>query len=386
MPFEETAVADQPTTETSDQSVNESVAQDSSAEATGSEQAAGAQPESGQESTYQLPDEQSKVFPEDVLLEFAQNRYPELAKVLADPAIPESTRKNITQVIHDKLNGDIYIQRLKAAEQGEEAEEVDEADEPTVEADPAKLQEHWNEAVTQFVDRVTDPKVAQTFTDNFTKAFDIQDPQQRAIAVTKTLSGAAVNLMRDAVPELLFSPGPDGKTLIDRYMESKYEGLPGMVKTNAYGSAWDNLRQSDPKFANVPAYNTPEWKDAIGKVAEMVPGFEDAVFTGKDGRVLSPYQNFVAKSRVAISLMQNLNGNSDKAVAAATKAVETGKKLARAAAGSQANAKLGAGQSRGQLSATASDPLKEAIAKHRADNGFTGLDTSKVITSGPGQR
>jgi hypothetical protein len=233
---------------------------------------------------------------------------------------------------------------------------------------------------------VTDIKVAQTFTDNFTKAFDIKDPQQRAMAVTKTLSGAAVNLMRDAVPELLMTPGQDGKTLLDRYLESRYEGLSSMVKTNAYGSAWDNLRQSDPKFANVPAYNTPEWKDAIGKVAEMVPGFEDAVFTGKDGRVLSPYQNFVAKSKVAISLIQNLNGNSDKAIASAKKAVETGKTIARKTAGEQANAKLGAGQSRGQLSATAGDPLKEAIAKHRADNGFAGIDTSKVILSGPGQQ
>ena len=384
---DETAVADQPITGQADESAIESAAQDSSAEAAGAEQTAGAQSTEGErEAAYQLPDEQSKVFPENVLLEFAQNRYPELAKVLADPQLPESTRKNITQVIHDKLNGDIYIQKLKAQEEGEPEEQTEEADEPTAEADPVKLQEHWNEAVTQFVNRVTDPKVAQSFTDNFIKAFDIKDPQQKAMAVTTTLSGAAVNLMRDAVPELLFSPGPDGKTLIDRYLESKYEGLQGMVKTNAYGSAWENLRQSDPKFANVPAYNTPEWKDAIGKVAEMVPGFEDAVFTGKDGRVLSPYQNFVAKSRVAISLMQNLNGNSEKAVAAATKAVETGKKLARAAAGSQANAKLGAGQSRGQLSATAGDPLKEAIAKHRADNGFAGIDTSRVILSGPGQQ
>jgi hypothetical protein len=112
--IDETAVADQPITDTADQSAIESAAQDSSAEATGSEQATGATTEVEQESTYSLPDEQSKVFPEDVLLEFAQNRYPELAKVLADPQLPESTRKNITQVIHDKLNGDIYIQKLKA--------------------------------------------------------------------------------------------------------------------------------------------------------------------------------------------------------------------------------------------------------------------------------
>lgn len=384
--IDETTVADQPTTESSDQSGFESVAQESSVETTGAEQTAGAQPESTEESAYQLPSSQSKVFSEEAIQDFAQNRYPELAKLLNDQTLPEQSRKHIRQVIHDKLNGDIYIQELQSAEPGEE-EEAEETEEPTQQVDPAQLKEHWNQAVTQFVDRVTDPQVAQTFTDNFVKAFDIKDPQQRALAVTKTLSGAAVNLMRDAVPELLFSPGPDGKTLIDRYMESKYEGLPGMVKTTSYGQAWDNLRQSDPRFANVPAYNTPQWHEAIAQVAQMVPGFENAVFTDRNGRVLSPYQNFVEKSKVAISLMSNRPGVAAQAVVDAKKAVETGKKVERESTRLKNNAQLGAGQSRGQISsATGGDPLKEAIAKHRAEQGFAGIDTSKTILQGPGQR
>jgi hypothetical protein len=142
-----------------------------------------------------------------------------------------------------------------------------------------------------------------------------------------------VNLMRDAVPELLFTPGPNGKTLIDRYLESKYEGLPGMVKTNELTvQAWDNLRQSDPKFANVPAYNTLNGKKQSGS-CEMVPGFEDAVFTGKDGRVLSPYQNFVAKSKHAISSDTEPERQQRKGwLPQRRKAVETGKKIAREAA------------------------------------------------------
>lgn len=372
--------------ETADQTGFESVVQDSSAEAPGTEQPTGAQPEGQEESTYQLPSTQSKVFPEEAILEFAQNRYPELAKLLNDQTLPEQSRKHIRQVIHDKLNGDIYIEELKAAGETDEVEEADDVPEPT-QADPAQLQEHWNQAVNQFVDRVTDPKVAQDFTDNFTKAFDIKDPQQRSLAVTKTLSGAAVNLMRHAVPELLFTPGPDGKTLIDRYMETKYEGLPGMVKTNSYGAAWDSLRQSDPKFANVPAYNTPQWNEAIAQVAEMVPGFENAVFTDKNGRVLSPYQNFVEKSKVAIKLMSGRTANPAQVVADAKKAVETGKKVERESTRLKNNATLGAGQSRGQLSsAPGTDALSQAIAKHRADNGFAGIDTKNVILSGPGQQ
>lgn len=373
--------------EQADQSVIESAAQDSSAEATGSDQATGAQPEGQEESTYQLPSSQSKVFSEEDVQEFAQNRYPELAKLLNDQNLPEQSRKHIRQVIHDKLNGDIYIEELKAAGQTEETEDdTEQTEAEQLPADPVQLQEHWNQAVNQFVDRVTDAKVALDFTETFTKAFDIKDPQQRSLAVTKTLSGAAVNLMRHAVPELLFTPGPDGKTLIDRYMESKYEGLPGMVKSTSYGQAWDNLRQSDPKFANVPAYNTPQWHEAIGQVAQMVPGFENAVFTDKNGRILSPYQNFVEKSKTAIALMAG-GGKANQAVVDAKKAVETGKKVERESAQLKSNARLGAGQSRGQLSsAGGGDALSQAIAKHRADNGFAGIDTKNVILSGPGQQ
>jgi len=370
-----------------EQPVTETPVQDGSVETGAAEQETGAQQEAEQE-TYQLPDEQSKVWPDDKLLEFAQNRYSKYAHLLADPNTPDLAKEAMRQFLHDKLNGDIYIQKLRAQGEGpddeEEGDEVEEGeDAPIVEADPAKLQEHWNTAVTQFVDRVTDDKVALDFTTNFTKAFDIKDPQQRALAVTKTLSSAAVNLMRDAVPELLMSPGPDGKTLLDRHLEQRYEGLGGMVKTQSYSQAWNDLRQSDPKFANVPAYNTAEWNEAIKKVAEMVPGFENAVFTDKNGRILSPYQNFVEKSKAAIKLMSGQTANPQKVVADAKKAVETGKKVERASSQARANAQLGAGQSRGQLNQATGDPLKEAIAKYRAEQN-SGIDVSKVVTQGPG--
>src|SRR4051794_15630717 len=107
--------------EQADQSGFESVVQDSSAETTGAEQTTGAQPiEVEQESTYQLPDEQSKVWPDEKLLEFAQNRYSKLADVLNDQNTPAPIREQVRQILHDKLNGDIYIQKLKD-EQGEEA-------------------------------------------------------------------------------------------------------------------------------------------------------------------------------------------------------------------------------------------------------------------------
>jgi hypothetical protein len=382
---DESAVAEQSQTET-EKPVTETAVQDSSVETTAAEQETGAQQGDEQESTYQLPDEQSRVWSDEQLLAFAQNRYAKYAHLLADPNTPDLAKEAMQQFLHDKLNGDIYIQKLREqSEQGPDDEEEEESeDAPIVDADPTRIQEHWNQAVTQFVDRVTDPKVAQTFTDNFTKAFDIKDPQQRAMAVTKTLSGAAVNLMRDAVPELLFAPGRDGKTLIDRYLEQRYEGLSGMVKTQSYGQAWNELRQSDPKFANVPAYNTAEWNEAIAQVAEMVPGFENAVFTDKSGKILSPYQNFVEKSRIAIKLMSG-QAASPKLVADTKKAVETGKKVEREATRSRANANLGAGQSRGQISTQAGDPLKEAIAKYRAES-MSGIDLSKVVTQGPGVR
>jgi len=333
-------------------------------------------PTTEEETTYTMPDEQAKVFPDEVLVEFAQNRYPELAKALADQSLPEPTRQQIKQIVHDKLNGDIYIEKLRQAEEQQdeaEEEEQEETAEPTQQANP----EAWQKAVQSFVDNVTDEKAAQTFFDELNAAAALKDPKERAVKFTKTLSGAAVNLMRDAIPALLF--GKDGQPgMIDQYIESRYEGL-GESHTSALRSGdWESVKQSDPAYANLPAFGTPEFVAMAQKAAATVPGIENAVFTGPNGQALSPRQQFIEKSKLLAKLAAGTatQGTVEKA----TKAVETGRRLQKESQQRKSVANLGAGQTKGQIAPQVQSGLdaerKASIARLREDeNPFAVLNS-----------
>jgi hypothetical protein len=367
----ETALADQPT-EAQEQAAVVSdfpPMEEVSAEGGETEQRAGkaAGAEAEAESTYTLPDEQAKVFPDDVLQEFAENRYPELAKLLADENLPEQSRKQVRQILHDKLNGDIYIQKLKeSGEEGDE-EEVEETPEKPPEVDPAKTQQEAELRLSAFVDQITDPQVAIKFTEDFTKAFEIKDPQQRALAVTKTLTKGMLNVLREAIPAFIGGQNGYLERQVKAFMDTNYEGFGDTYKSNAYQSTWEGIRASNPKFAQLPAYNSPEWIAAAQEAAAIVPGFENAVYTDPaTGKPLSPIKNFQKKAEAMANILTRTRGT---AVKEAVEAVETGKRLAQESAQRKNLSKLGAGQSKGQIAASrGTDPLKAAIAAHRADS------------------
>lgn len=371
--FEENALVDQPaeTTESAETLTSDFPSMDTSAEGEVSDQGEGttAATTDETESTYSLPDEQLKVFPAEVYQEYAENRYPELAKMLTDQNLPEPTRKQVQQILHDKLNGDIYIQRLEEKEE-QEVEEVEEETEEAEDqpaADPVKAQAEAEQRMAQFVDQVTDPKVALQFTENFTKAFEIKDPQARAIAVTKTLSTGMLNLLKDALPAFLGGPQGYLEKSISGYINSNFEGLTESHKTNTYQSSWESIRTSDPKFAALPAYNTPEWIQAAQEAAAILPGFENAIFTDPaTGKPLSAAKNFQKKAEAMANILSRTRGN---VVKEAVQAVETGKRVQAESAQRKNLGKLGAGQSKGQITTGAgNDPLKAAIAAQRADS------------------
>lgn len=369
--FDETTLADQPAEIEESATVQSDFPpmEEISAEGGDTEQTQGETADTGTTSgeSYTLPDEQSKVFPEEVLQEFAANRYPDLAKMLADQSLPEQSRKQVRQILHDKLNGDIYIQKLQQDEEPDEAEEEtgEPADQPTV--DPVKAQQEADLRLGQFVDQITDPKVAMQFTEDFTKAFEIKDPQQRALAVTKTLTRGMLNVLRDAIPAYIGGKNGYLESNVKSYLESNYEGFGDTYKANSYQSAWEGIRSSDPKFQSLPAYNTPEWIQAAQEAAAILPGFENAVFTDpKTGNPLSPARNFQKKAEAMANILTRARGS---AVKEATQAVETGKRMAQESAQRKNLGKLGAGQSKGQIAATSTnDPLKAALAAHKADS------------------
>jgi hypothetical protein len=378
--FEESTATAEETqqTESAETEETEVAAEESSAEAAAEESEAEAGDETAETTSDDdadwLPDEQLKVFPDEQYQRYAEKRYPELAKLLNDENLPEPTRKQVRQILHDKINTDIRIKQMAEANQEEEVaeDEVEEAAEPT-RVDPAQAQAQWEQNVNTFVDRVTDPVVAEKFITDFTKAFEIKDPKERSIAATKVLTRGMVNVLKDAIPAFLFGAnGQPGQ--LDQYIEQRYEGLGQMSEHNSRTSAWSEVKASDPKYSSLPDFdpspNSP-WSKAIAQVAEMVPGFAKFEVPGASRR-----ENFIAKSQIAARLLAA--GPSANAVAIATKAVETGKRVQAEATRAKQNARLGAGQSKGQIARSPQpDALKSRIEETRQEeNPFAGVKWS----------
>lgn len=318
------------------------------------------------EQAYQLPDEQSKVWSESDLQEYADNRYPELAKILADQNLPEPTRKQVRQILHDKLNGDIYIAKLQQEEETEEdAEEIEEKPEPTQQLSKEQQWQQIETTLNNMVDEVTDPAVAEAFVKRLAEADAIKDPKQRAVAVTKTLSFGMANLLRDLLPRYLEDGGWLDKR-IGGFINTNYEGFGDNYKTQGYQSTWESIRQSNPKFGTLPAYGTSEWMEAAREAASILPGFENAIFTDAQGKALSPMKNFQKKAEAMANILTRARGKNVEEVA---KAVETGKQQQRLTQSRRSNAQLGAGKTKGQIvQTTGDDPLKAALAKHKTDD------------------
>lgn len=300
--------------------------------------------------TYQLPDEQLKVFPDTEIQKYAEKRYPNLAPLLANPEL----KAHVTQILHDKLNGDIYIENIRRASEQELEEQTEEEPETLPVAGPTPTQEQLTQEINTFVDRVTDPAVAQ----NYFKA--LNEATLKAIGPNgdgkggdggvqfmKVLSQGAVNLMRDAIPALLGGQNGLLENFIGDYLKTNYEGLDVSHQQQVQQNEWDNVRASDPKYANLPAYGTPEWTAAHVKAEQMVPGIKNAVFTDGRGNILPPRQQFAAKAQLAAKLIAGTATAQNVQVAA--EAVETGKRIATEAAQRKQNGNLGAGQTRGKI-------------------------------------
>lgn len=365
MPFEETAVADQPELQTEETEVPESGAEGqelAGAESEVPESEPSQVADEGEQDADWLPDEQLKVFPDEQYERYAEKRYPDLVALLKDGETPEPTRKAVRQILHDKINSDIEIRRRAQAEEVPEEEVEEEAveqDQPAQTFNP----EQQEKAVTDFIEAVTDHEVADKWMTDFRKAFENKDPRQANIAATKVLTRGIVNLFPSLIDAYLFAPsGRQG--VLDRYIESRYEGLGDTVKQTQFSSSWNDLVGSDAKFQALPAYDpkpNSAWTQAIAKVADLVPGFENFSIPGA-----TPLQNFQAKAKIAANLLSS--GASANSVAVATRAVETGKRIAKEASRTKELGKLGAGQSKGAFTQKTDDPLKASLSAHREQN------------------
>jgi hypothetical protein len=316
-----------------------------------------------------LPSEQLKVFPAEVIAKYAKRFGYSPEDIAADERLANALSKMI--------NSDIHIaEQKRLAEEAEHAEQEEEPEqelEPTQHTDPVQAQAHREAQINQFVDRVTDPKVAVKFTEDFTKAFEIKDPEARGVAVTKALTRGITNLFPDLISAFIGGKGGYLENAIANYMGQNFEGLGESHAVNARTGVVDSLRLSNPAFSAMPKFGTPEFEAAAAKAAKILPGFENVKFYDARGNELPRIEQFKNKAEAMFRILTQQPG----AVANAAKAIETGRKVERESVQRKSLGKLGAGQSKGLAKPlTGNDDLFGAAGEVAISQRLVGKVTS----------
>jgi hypothetical protein len=261
--------------------------------------------------------------------------------------------------LKDKINADIEVQRLRTELEQREALQQEAPEEEAAAVPTAQQQiqpQDFFKLADQWLERNSSPEVEQSFYNDFLAAFGQKPEQADPVAAknfTRTMSKYALNLMKDAIPALVFAQGPNGEDPmfaqhLESHLSSRYEGLGDIVKVQSRASAWDGIRQSDAKFQKLPGFNTPEFNQLLDRAAQAFPGFENFKYTDpKTGQPVTKFQNFIKKSEF---LANWATKNQSVQPETAAKIVDATKKQVRqAAVKSSASQAIGAGQSKGNI-------------------------------------
>src|SRR5579859_1427231 len=205
-----------------------------------------------------LPSDQDKVFPDEVYAKYAQ-RYQFSPEQATDPLI--------RQLLHDKINSDIYLRQLQEQEQQQEFQVDEPRQEPTPQQaqQPVTFEQHL-QSLQAFADRNTDPRIAQQFAGDFMKAFGVTEPvkPETAQALTRTFSTFGLNLIQTALPQML-------APMLDQIMP----GMSSMYYSSNRAQSWDTVRNSSPDYANLPAYGSREFMELCAKVDAEFPALTE---------------------------------------------------------------------------------------------------------------
>ncbi|HXF14698.1 MAG TPA: hypothetical protein VN517_16195 [Terriglobales bacterium] len=291
-----------------------------------------------------LPSEQEKVFPDEVLQRYAQ-RYGLDANRLSDPLI--------RQLVHDKINSDILIQQQREQEQ-QAVEPEEQAEEPTLQPQPQQLDRaQYFQQLERAVQERTDPEVAKQFHADFLKSFGVPDaeiakiPPQQAIQFTQTASKYMLNLMNTFMDDLLGAR-------LSQQIGQVFPGFGDMYERSSHAMAWDNVRNSNPAYASLPAYGTKEFSSTLRAAAAKIPGFDEMQFTDAKGKPLSPQENAARKYSMLAQIASNPNVDPQ----ALQRAAAAGANNARRAAVRRSNGNLGSGQSKASSGQTGSSKFQ----------------------------
>ena len=286
------------------------------------------QTESEQVAEDWLPSDQDKVFPDEVYARYGQ-RYNLSPEQAADPLV--------RQLLHDKINSDIFIQQQQLEQQQVEQEPVEE---PTLEQ-PMLSREQYFANLDQAIQQRTDPQVAKDFHAGFLRVFGVPEAEiaktspQQAMQFTGLMSKYALNLINTFVPDIL-------QAQLQNQISQAYPGFGDMYERSSYAMSWDRVRNSNPSFAALPAYGTKEFSQKLREASERIPGFDEMQFTDAQGRPLPMQQNAERKYTMLAQIASGQNVDPQLLQrAAATQARNTRRADVRRSA-----ANLGSGQSK----------------------------------------
>lgn len=310
-----------------------------------------------------LPNEQEKVFPDEVLAKYATRYNVDLAK--ADP--------QLRQLIVDKINSDIYLRTLQQQQQEEPEEQFEPEPEPQPEpTQPAQTREQYFQNLTNVVKERTDPQVAQEFYGQFMKAFGVPDAEiaslapQQAMAFTQTASIYMLNLMNTFADDLISAK-------LGQHIEQTYPQFGEMYQVSSAARTWDSVR-NELQNESLPAYGTREYSAAARQIGAEIAGsserFESMVFTGRNGQPLSQKENLAEKQRMIAERM--IQGTQEPQIppAVMAQAVQTGQKIAQRKAAQQSAGNLGAGKSKPQIAQSADDDyFTEGLELYQKQHG-----------------
>lgn len=304
-------------------------------------------------------------------------RYPTAWKALNDPNQPDDMK----QLLRDKVNSDSEISKLRSARTEEAEPTGDEAEEPEVQeavssSDPVKERERYYKEVDAIVAEVFDPKVSDELGLNLLKGFGVDvastDPEVQALVknapeVGRTLSRGLVDGIATALPALLFRTDAEGVPYLSRLIDQAFPGTLQNFEQRTYSSAWDQVRNSDPAFKELPAYGPSD--SAFGKwaseAAAMIPNFDSIRFPGtKQEQAAAMY-----------TLMAKVASGSKPSPAVVANAISTGKKIAaKRESAVRAGKVMGAGQSTNKIDSSGKDnSFKSMIEEYNANQRSTPL-------------
>lgn len=277
-----------------------------------------------------LPSDQDKVFPDDVYARYAQ-RYNLTPEQATDPLL--------RQLLHDKINSDIFIQQQQQFEQ--EQPEPEQPAEPT-RIEPQLTREQYFQNLDRVIAERTDPQVATQFHAEFLRAFGVPENEiaatspKQAMAFTTTASKYMLNLMNTFAGDIMGAQ-------LQQQISQAFPGFGDMYERSSMAMAWDRVRNSDPSFAQLPNYGTKEFSSKLREAAQRIPGFDEMQFTDGNGKALPAQQNAERKYAMLAKIASGQNVNPQLLQQAAA----AGARNARRAEVKRSAGNLGSGQSKG---------------------------------------